>query len=106
MPTTRKRPPAADFARDKLVAIVRKCCQRLHGDPAPQPQYVIEFPDGDPDRAICASYMHAQHHLDKLGTNEFRLLRGAYTNHMVRTAGGGRIARLIQDIRWHRAREQ
>ena len=33
--------------------------------------------------------MYAQHHLDKLDNNEFRLLRGAYTNHIVRTAGGG-----------------
>jgi hypothetical protein len=67
------------------------------------PNHVIVFPDGDPDRAICTSYMYAHHHLDKLDNNEFLLLRGSYTNHMVRTAGGWRIARLIQHISWHEA---
>ena len=70
------------------------------------PNHVIKFPDGDPDRAICTSYIYAQHHLDKLDNNEFRLLRGAWSNHIVGTAGGGRIARLIQHISWHEAREQ
>jgi hypothetical protein len=48
--------------------------------------------------------MYAHHHLDKLDNNEFLLLRGSYTNHMVRTAGGWRIARLIQHIRLARGR--
>ena len=32
------------------------------------PNHVIDFDDADPDRAICTSYMYAQHHLDKLET--------------------------------------
>ena len=38
------------------------------------PNHLIEFDDRDPDRAICTSYMYAQHDVDAAGTGEFLLL--------------------------------
>ena len=98
--------PAADFARDELVAIVRNAVSGYTATQHLSPNHVIEFPDDDPDRAICTSYMYAQHHLERLDNNGFLLLRGSYTNHMVRTAAGWRISRLIQHISWREALEQ
>jgi len=49
--------------------------------------------------------MYAQHHLDANGSSEFLLVRGSYTNHMARSAGGWRIERLIQHISWREPRE-
>ena len=94
--------PAADFARDELVAIVRDAVSGYTATQHLSPNHVIEFDGHDPDRAICTSYMYAQHHMD---TSEFLLLRGSYTNHMVRTASGWRIERLIQHIGWLETRE-
>ena len=69
------------------------------------PNHLIEFDDHDPDRAICTSSMYAQHHLDASEHREFLLLRGSYTNHMVRTNDGWRIERLRQHISWRDATE-
>jgi hypothetical protein len=68
------------------------------------PNHVIEFPDGDPVRASAPRTCTRSIISTSSTTNEFRLLRGAYTNHIVRTAGGGRSDRLIQHISWHEAR--
>ncbi|MEY2434039.1 MAG: hypothetical protein QOC92_3764 [Acidimicrobiaceae bacterium] len=98
--------PAADFARDELVGIVRDAVSGYSATQHLSPNHVIEFDDHDPHRAICTSYMYAQHHLDTPETSEFLLLRGSYTNHMVRTADGWRIARLVQHFSWRDARER
>lgn len=95
--------PATDFAREDLVAIVRDAVRGYTATQHLSPNHVIEFDDHDPDRAICISYMYAQHHVDATENGEFLLLRGSYTNHMVRTADGWRIERLIQHISWREA---
>jgi hypothetical protein len=97
--------PAADFIRDDLVAIVRDAVRGYTATQHLSPNHVIEFDDHDLDRAICTSYMYAQHHVVATEGSEFRLLRGSYTNHMVRTADGWRIERLIQHISWREAHE-
>ena len=64
------------------------------------PNHLIEFSDADPDRAVCHSYMYAQHVLKGSPSGEFYLLRGSYTSHMARTPEGWRIERLIQHVGW------
>jgi len=44
--------------------------------------------------------MYAQHLLRGSGNGEFYLLRGSYTNHMLRTPEGWRIERIIQHRSW------
>jgi SnoaL-like domain len=97
---------AADFVRDELVAIVRDAVSGYTATQHLSPNHVIAFDDDDPDRAICTSYMYAQHHVDTSEKSEFLLLRGSYSNHMVRTADGWRIERLIQHIGWREAHER
>ena len=68
------------------------------------PNHVIEFDQDDPDRAICDSSMYAQHYVEGSERNEYILLRGSYTNHLVRAANGWRIERLIQHVSWREIR--
>jgi hypothetical protein len=96
--------PAADFARGDLVTIVRDAISGYTATQHLSPNHTIEFDPNDPDRAICHSYMYAQHHLEDGEHREFFLLRGSYINHMVRTAGGWKIERLIQHVGWREAR--
>ncbi|MGH9287750.1 MAG: nuclear transport factor 2 family protein, partial [Acidimicrobiales bacterium] len=86
--------PAADFARDDLVDLVRVPLSGFTATQHLSPNHVIEFDDNDPDRAICYSYMYAQHYLEGSEGGDFFLLRGSYTNHMLRTPDGWRIERL------------
>lgn len=97
--------PAADFVRDDLVAIVRDAVGGYTATQHLSPNHLIEFDRHDPDRAICTSYMYAQHHVDTQEKAEFLLLHGSYTSHMIRTNLGWRIERLIQHISWREARE-
>ncbi|MGH9289802.1 MAG: nuclear transport factor 2 family protein, partial [Acidimicrobiales bacterium] len=46
------------------------------------------------------SYMYAQHYLEGSEGGDFFLLRGSYTNHMLRTPDGWRIERLTQHASW------
>ena len=83
--------------------LVARISAALNGFTATQhisPNHVIEFNASDPGRAICHSYMYAQHLLRGSGNGEFYLLRGSYTNHMLRTADGWRIERIIQHRSW------
>jgi len=92
--------PAATSSRADLVA---RIATALNGFTATQhisPNHVIEFEASDPDRAICHSYMYAQHLLRGSSNGEFYLLRGSYTNHMLRTPEGWRIERIIQHRSW------
>jgi hypothetical protein len=92
--------PAADYARDDLV---RSVSQALDGFTVTQhisPNHVIEFDQTDPDRAVCYSYMYAQHLLEGSPNGEFYLLRGSYDNHMRRTPDGWRIEKLVQHATW------
>ena len=91
--------PAAEFARDDLVALVRDALETYTATQHLSPNHITEFDERDPDRAICYSSMFAQHHSHSRDEELF-VLRGSYTNHMVRTARGWRIERLIQHIGW------
>ncbi len=96
---------AADFARNDLVTIVRDAVSGYTATQHLSPNHVIDFDVGDPDRAVCMSYMYAQHHADAPENGEFLFLGGSYTNQMVRTADGWRIERLIQYVSWREAHE-
>lgn len=61
--------------------------------------HVYEFGPAS-DRAICHSHMFAQHLLDGEADCSFYLLRATYTNHMVRTRQGWRIAGIHSHHRW------
>ncbi|MDQ1423919.1 MAG: hypothetical protein QOD72_1417 [Acidimicrobiaceae bacterium] len=97
--------PVADFVRDDLVNMVRDAISGYTATQHISPNHTIEFDENDLDRAICHSYMYAQHHLERDHHNEFFLLRGSYTNHMLRTADGWRIERLIQHVSWRESRQ-
>ena len=92
--------PAADFARDELVGIVRGALSGFTATQHLSPNHVIEFDSNDSDRATCSSYMYAQHYLEGAAGGDFFLLRGSYTNHMLRTADGWRIESLTQHVSW------
>lgn len=91
---------AADFPRETFIGFARA---GLGGFTALQhlsPNHVIDFDDSDPDRAVCHSYMYAQHHLAGAEGGDFFLMRGWYTNSMVRTPGGWGIERIVQHLSW------
>jgi SnoaL-like protein len=92
--------PAATVSRTDLVARVSTALNGFTATQHISPNHVIEFDISDPDRAVCYSYMYAQHLLRGSGNGEFYLLRGSYTNHMLRTADGWRIERIIQHRGW------
>ncbi|MFI5844191.1 nuclear transport factor 2 family protein [Catenuloplanes sp. NPDC051500] len=92
--------PAADFPRAVFAGFA---AQGLGGFTARQhlsPNHLVTFDAEDPDRAVCESYMYAQHYLEGAEGGDFFLMRGSYTNHMLRTAEGWRITRLIQHLSW------
>ena len=64
------------------------------------PNHLVAFDEQDPDRAICTSYMYAQHYLEGSPNGDFYLARGSYDNHMLRTAEGWRIQRIVQHVFW------
>jgi hypothetical protein len=83
--------------------LVERIAAALSGFTATQhlsPNHVIEFDEGDPNRAVCYSYMFAQHLLEGGPSGDFYLLRGAYANYVLRTAEGWRIERLVQHLGW------
>ena len=92
--------PAATVPRGELVARVSTALNGFTVTQHISPNHVIEFDASDPDRAICHSYMYAQHLLRGSDNGEFYLLRGSYTNHMLRTPQGWRIERIIQHRSW------
>jgi hypothetical protein len=53
--------PAAEFARDDLVTLVRVPLSGFTATQHRSPNHVIEFDEHDPDRAVCYSYIYAQH---------------------------------------------
>ena len=91
---------ALAVGRGDLVAIVRDDASGYTGTQHLSPNHVIEFDDSDADRAICYSYMYAQYHDEDSDGGDLFLLRGSYTNHMLRTSDGWRIERLVQHDSW------
>src|ERR1700733_4096785 len=92
--------PPSDLSRDELVTFVSNALDGFDATQHLSPNHVIEFDGGDPDRAICFSYMYAQHLLKGSESGDYYLLRGSYDNHMLRTSGGWRIERLVQHRSW------
>jgi hypothetical protein len=92
--------PAATVSRADLVARVSAALNGFTATQHISPNHVIEFDGSDPSRAICHSYMYAQHLLRGSANGEFYLLRGSYANHMLRTPDGWRIERIIQRRGW------
>lgn len=92
--------PAGESAREDLVDRVRTAIGGFTATQHLSPNHVIEFDETDDDRAICHSYMYAQHYLEESKGGDFYLVRGSYTNHLRRTPDGWRIERLIQHVTW------
>jgi hypothetical protein len=92
--------PAATVARDVLVARISAALNGFTATQHISPNHVVEFDESDPDRAVCHSYMFAQHLLEGADNGDFYLLRGSYTNHMLRTSDGWRIERILQHRSW------
>lgn len=92
--------PAADFARDQFVGFAEAGLGAWDARQHLSPNHIVEFDDQDPDKALCTSYMYAQHYKEGAPGGEFYLMRGSYENHMVRTAEGWKINRLKQRIFW------
>jgi hypothetical protein len=92
--------PAETMARDELVARVSTALNGFTATQHISPNHVIEFDPNDTSRAICHSYMFAQHLIRGSDNGEYYLLRGSYTNHMLRTGDGWRIERIIQHRSW------
>ena len=92
--------PAADFPRDTFAAFAE---QGLSGWTARQhisPNHQVTFDDTDPDAALCLSYMFAQHYAAGATGPKVYLMHGSYDNHMVRTADGWKITRVVQHLSW------
>jgi SnoaL-like domain len=96
--------PAADFARADLVDIVRSAVLGYTATQHLSTNHVIEFDPNDEGRAICNSSMYAQHLVEGGAGHELLVLRGSYTNHLVRAVDGWKIQRLIQHISWRESR--
>ncbi|MDR7274576.1 nuclear transport factor 2 family protein [Catenuloplanes atrovinosus] len=92
--------PAADLPREAFVAFAREALSGFTARQHLSPNHLVTFDPEDADRAVCESYMYAQHHLAGAEGGDFFLMRGSYTNHLVRTAGGWRIERLVQHVSW------
>jgi hypothetical protein len=83
--------PAGTFPRGEFVGRVSEALNGFTATQHISPNHIVEFDEHDPDRAICHSYMYAQHFLDDGPGGDSYLLRGSYTNHMLRTPDGWRI---------------
>ncbi|MDO0929555.1 nuclear transport factor 2 family protein [Streptomyces sp. TG1A-8] len=92
--------PAGPFARADFVAVASQVLNGFTKTQHISPNHVIEFDGNDSDRAVCHSYMYAQHLLEGPEGGDSYLLRGTYTNHMLRTPDGWRIERNIQHVGW------
>jgi len=92
--------PASDMHRDQFVAFAQKGLSGYKARQHLSPNHVIEFDAEDPDRAICRSYMFAQHFQPGAASGNVFLMHGSYTNEMVRSREGWKIARLTQQVSW------
>ncbi len=92
--------PAADFPRDQFIGFAKQGLEAWDARQHISPNHVVEFDDHDPDRAVCRSYMYAQHYKKGAPGGEFYLMRGSYDNHLLRTGDGWKIHSLTQHISW------
>jgi hypothetical protein len=92
--------PAADLPRDAFGGFAQQGLEAWTARQHISPNHVVVFDDSDPDKAICYSYMYAQHYLKDAPGGEFYLMRGSYDNYLVRTPEGWKIASLTQHVSW------
>jgi hypothetical protein len=69
--------PARVWERDAFVENVRTALSGFTATQHLSPNHVIEFDENDPDRAVCRSYMYAQHYLKDAANGDFYVARGA-----------------------------
>ncbi|GAA0242793.1 nuclear transport factor 2 family protein [Cryptosporangium japonicum] len=89
--------PAADFPREALVEFASQALEAWDARQHLSPNHGVVFDETDPDRAVCYSYMYAQHHAKG---EPVYLMRGSYDHHLVRTGDGWKISRVVQHISW------
>ncbi|WP_305787238.1 nuclear transport factor 2 family protein [Symbioplanes lichenis] len=89
--------PAADFPRDQFVGMAAGLLEAWDARQHLSPNHRVTFDDTDPDRAVCFSYMYAQHHMKN---GDLYLMRGSYDHHLLRTPDGWKIERVVQHVSW------
>lgn len=89
--------PAADFPRDDFVNFARQGLEVWDARQHLSTNHEVEFHEDDLDCAELRSYMFAQHHMQ--GAPTF-IMHGSYEHTVVRTPGGWRISRLVQNLFW------
>ena len=92
--------PPADFPLDQFIGFAKQGLEAWDARQHISPNHVVEFDGADPGKAVCRSYMYAQHYKKGAPGGEFYLMRGSYDNHMVRTAHGWKIASITQHVFW------
>ncbi|GAB3283052.1 nuclear transport factor 2 family protein [Kineosporia babensis] len=92
--------PPADFAREAFAGFARQGLEAWDARQHISPNHVVEFDEQDSDRAVCHSYMYAQHYKQGAPAGELYLMRGSYDHHLVRTLEGWKITSLTQHISW------
>ena len=92
--------PPADFPRDQFVGFASGVLEGWTARQHISPNHRVVFDETDPDKAICYSYMYAQHYKKDAPGGDFYLMRGSYDNELVRTADGWRITGITQHVSW------
>ncbi|MFE6946507.1 nuclear transport factor 2 family protein [Streptomyces chartreusis] len=92
--------PAGTISRTEHAARVSEMIDGFTVTQYLSPNHIIEFDGSDPNRAVCYSYMFAQHLLEDSEYGDSYLLRGTYTNHMLRTPSGWQIERITLRGKW------
>ncbi len=89
--------PAADFPLEQFVGFAAQNLETWDARQHLSTNHQVVLDEDDPDRAVCHSYMYAQHH--RAGTPVY-LMRGWYEHHVVRACGTWKIARVVQHLSW------
>ena len=91
--------PANDFPRDVFVNFAQGALEVWTARQHISPNHLVVFDEDDPDRAICLSYMYAQHYSDA-APGRIYLMHGSYDNFLVRTDEGWKITKVVQHVSW------
>lgn len=62
--------------------------------------HLVIFDESEPDVAVCASDMFAQHYLEGSTDGPYYLLRARYRDELVRTPEGSKISAITATNRW------
>lgn len=91
--------PPGDFSSDSFVNFASAGLSGFTARQHLSPNHAITF--DDEDHAVCLSYMYAQHYLEGAERGDFFLMRGSYTNRLVCTPQGWKIAHVTQHVSWN-----